>query len=77
MSLRLVSGDVSTSRHQPGPVALQPGGIESETEGAAELVRGERRLAVVEAGEEPAAVLGVGVVTWKLLNYFRLTKKTE
>lgn len=63
MNLSLVSRDVPTSRHQPGPVALEALRVEAQSEGTAELVGCEGSLAVIEAREEPAAVLGVGVVT--------------
>lgn len=69
MHFGFVSRDVPTRRDRPRPVALELLSIKSEAEGAAELIGSQRCFAVVEAGEEPAAVLGVSVVAWRIFLY--------
>lgn len=67
MYFSFISGYISTSWHQPRPVALELGSVETKTEWATELIRGEGRLSVVETREEPATVLWVGVVTYNFI----------
>lgn len=56
---------LTTALHVPGPVTDQRLFIEHQAEGASELVGRQGRHAVpcvIQAGEEPAAILRVGVV---------------
>lgn len=63
-----VDARAAAARDQPRPVADQRLLVEHEAEGAAELVGGEPGAValVVEAREEPTAVLGVSVVAGDL-----------
>lgn len=65
--VRAVDADSSATFDQPRPVAYEQLLVKHETERTSELVGGERSDAVsdvVQTGEEPAAVLRVGVVTF-------------